>query len=145
MPAGRPTRYSTKYPEQAAKLCTLGATDEDLANFFGVKRQTITRWKGRYPEFCVAIKNSKADLDAQVERSLHHRAMGYSHPEEKVFNNAGEIITHNTTKHYPPDATSMIFWLKNRQPAKWRDKHDHHISGEGITFNMNFKREENDA
>jgi hypothetical protein len=27
-------------------------------------------------------------------------------------------------KHYPPDPTSMIFWLKNRQPQKWRDKHD---------------------
>lgn len=25
-------------------------------------------------------------------------------------------------EHYPPDTTAAIFWLKNRQPAKWRDK-----------------------
>ena len=26
------------------------------------------------------------------------------------------------TEHYPPDTTAAIFWLKNRQPEKWRDK-----------------------
>ena len=25
-------------------------------------------------------------------------------------------------EHYPPDTTAAIFWLKNRQPGKWRDK-----------------------
>ena len=34
-----------------------------------------------------------------------------------------------TTKHYPPDTTAAIFWLKNRQKSKWRDKQDHEISG----------------
>jgi hypothetical protein len=34
----------------------------------------------------------------------------------------GEIITTKLTKHYPPDTTAAIFWLKNRQPGKWRDK-----------------------
>ena len=27
-------------------------------------------------------------------------------------------------EHFPPDPTSMIFWLKNRQPDKWRDKRE---------------------
>ena len=25
-------------------------------------------------------------------------------------------------EHVPPDFTAHIFWLKNRQPARWRDK-----------------------
>ena len=25
-------------------------------------------------------------------------------------------------KHYPPDSTAAIFWLKNRQPKVWRDR-----------------------
>jgi len=29
-----------------------------------------------------------------------------------------------TVKHYPPDTTAAIFWLKNRQPAKWREKQE---------------------
>ena len=28
----------------------------------------------------------------------------------------------DVTKHYPPDPTAAIFWLKNRQPDTWRDK-----------------------
>lgn len=31
---GRPTDYKPEYAEQAAKLCALGATDMDLADFF---------------------------------------------------------------------------------------------------------------
>jgi hypothetical protein len=26
------------------------------------------------------------------------------------------------TKHYPPDTTACIFWLKNRKPKEWRDR-----------------------
>ena len=27
-------------------------------------------------------------------------------------------------EHYPPDTTACIFWLKNRQPGRWRDRVD---------------------
>ena len=27
----------------------------------------------------------------------------------------------NLPEHVPPDTTAAIFWLKNRQPAHWRD------------------------
>ena len=40
----------------------------------------------------------------------------------------GEIVITPIVKYYPPNATSLIFWLKNRQSAKWRDKTE--ISGE---------------
>ena len=36
----------------------------------------------------------------------------------------GIIVKTKLIKHYPPDSTAMIFWLKNRQKEKWRDKHD---------------------
>lgn len=32
-------------------------------------------------------------------------------------------------KYYPPDTTAAIFWLKNRQKDKWRDKVDHELTG----------------
>lgn len=52
--------------------------------------------------------------------------MGYTHPAVKVFMpaNASAPVYAPFVEHYPPDATSMIFWLKNRQPDKWRDKRD---------------------
>ena len=33
---GRPTDYDDAFPEQARKLCQLGATDMELADFFDV-------------------------------------------------------------------------------------------------------------
>ena len=102
----------------------LGAKDTQLAEFFNVTEQTINNWKKDHPSFFESIKKGKQDADAEVANSLFHRAKGYSHPEVKVFNNQGEIVTHDTLKHYPPDPTSAIFWLKNRQPKLWRDKQE---------------------
>mgnify|MGYP000341886645 CR=1 FL=1 len=125
MPAGRPTRYKKAYAKKAYEFCRdFPFTDKDLARLFDVSEQTINTWKEKYPEFLVSLKKGKDYRDAKVERSLYERAVGYSHPEEKIFNNQGEIVRAQTTKHYPPDPTAMIFWLKNRQPQKWRDKKD---------------------
>jgi len=35
-----------------------------------------------------------------------------------------------TTKMVIPDTTAQIFWLKNRQHEKWRDRKHSEISGE---------------
>jgi len=118
---GQPTRYNKKYAKEAYKLCQLGAIDKDLANFFNVSLKTIDNWRKAHPEFLLALKQSKTDLNNKVVRSLYDRAMGYSHTETKTFFKDGEIFTHDVTKHYPPDPTSLIFWLKNREPEDWRD------------------------
>lgn len=124
MAGGRPTKYKKEYARQAEKICLLGATDEFLADYFEVDVSTIGNWKNAHPEFIEAIKKGKQQSDLAVSESLYGRAIGYSHPEEKVFNNQGEIVTHNTIKHYPPDPTAAIFWLKNRQPKLWRDRQE---------------------
>lgn len=121
---GRPSKYQESFVEQAAKLVRLGATDRDIADFFEVTETTINNWKLQYPDFLESLKRTKEEVDAQVERSLFHRAMGYSHPAVKMFNIAGEIVEKEYIEHYPPDPTSMIFWLKNRQPDKWRDRRE---------------------
>lgn len=120
----RPSSYKPEYAEQAAKLCKLGATDADLADFFGVSTTTIWRWQGQFAEFCNALKVGKEEADARVERSLYQRATGYTFSSEKVFNHQGEIVRAPITEHCPPDTTAMIFWLKNRKPDEWRDARD---------------------
>lgn len=128
--AGRPTKFKEEFIELAFNYCLLGATDNQLADFFEVDQDTINRWKKKHPKFYESIKEAKSQADSKVVRSLYERANGYTHPEEKVFNNNGEIVTHETLKHYPPDPTAMIFWLKNRQPEKFRDKQEIEHSGE---------------
>ena len=131
-PGGRPTKYKPEFCDQARKLCALSATDAQIADFFGVSEVTINSWKGKNPEFLKSLKESKEQQDTKVERSLFERAMGYSHPETKVFCQNGEVTEVDTRKHYPPDTTAMIFWLKNRQPAKWRERQEVKMELAGI-------------
>lgn len=136
-PGGRPTRYKKEFAVQAAKLCKLGATDKDLADFFGVVEQTVNNWKKSHPEFFESLKDAKNELDSKVERSLFERATGYEHSEDKIFNANGEPLIVPTVKRYPPDTTAAIFWLKNRKPQEWRDKVDLEHSGKVDNINHN--------
>jgi hypothetical protein len=128
-PGGRPTDYREEYNEQAYKLCLLGATDKNLADFFEVTETTINNWKTDYPKFFESIKKGKEIADANVADRLYQRAMGYTHPELITATFQGKITdTMEVEKHYPPDPTAAIFWLKNRQKERWRDKQEQEIS-----------------
>lgn len=118
----RPTKYKPEFSAQAAKLCALGATDAQLADFFEVSVSTINLWKVQHPEFSESIKVPKEAADTRVEQSLYRRAMGYEHDEVDIRVVAGGIVETPIRKHYPPDTTAAIFWLKNRNPAQWREK-----------------------
>lgn len=121
-PIGRPTEYKPEYDEQAYNYCLLGATDKQLATFFDVSEQTINAWKHKHPSFLESLRRGKEIADARVAQALFARATGYEHPEDDIKAVNGEIVITPTIKRYPPDPTSMIFWLKNRQPKLWRDK-----------------------
>lgn len=118
----RPTAYKKEYAEQARKLCLLGATDVDLAEFFDVAKSTINLWKKKHPEFSDSLKKGKTVADAEVAESLYKRAIGIEYTETKVSTDGSKKKQEVTKKFIPPDAVSAIFWLKNRQPSKWRDK-----------------------
>jgi len=128
-PLGRPTLYKPEYDEQARKLCLLGATDDELANFFEVNEDTIYEWKKVHPTFSDSIRKGKVQADANVADRLYQRAMGYEHPDVHISNYQGEVTQTPITKVYPPDPASAIFWLKNRQRTKWRDRVESEVSG----------------
>ena len=119
---GRPTDYKPEYVEQARKLCGLGATMPQIADFFGADVSTVERWAVRYADFRGALKVGREPADEAVEQSLYHRAMGYSHPSEQVMNVNGRIVRVPVMKHYPPSEVACLFWLKNRRPDTWREK-----------------------
>lgn len=133
---GRPSEYRDEFAEQAAQLCELGATDFELAKFFGVHTVTIYRWRNAHPEFCKAVIAGKEAADARVERSLYNRAVGYSFESEKVFQFQGDIVRAETVEHVPPEPGAALNWLKNRQPDKWRDKHEVEHSGTVINVTI---------
>lgn len=123
-PGGRPTAYKPEYAEQALKLCQLGATDTELADFFDVDVRTVYRWKHDHDEFCQALKTGKDIADERVERSLYQRAIGYEQDEVKIFMpaNAEQPVYVPYRAKIAGDTTAQIFWLKNRRKDTWRDK-----------------------
>jgi len=119
---GRPTKYKVEYAAQAEKFCRLGATDSEVADFFGVDVRTIYRWKAENDNFCQSLKTGKEMADERVERSLYARAIGYQHEDTDIRVIEGQIVQTPIAKHYPPDTVAGIFWLKNRRSQEWRDK-----------------------
>jgi hypothetical protein len=124
MPGGRPTKYRDEFVEQVYKLALLGLTDEEIAQFFEVDPTTLYSWDETHPEFSQSRARGKMPADGEVAAKLYHRANGYSHDAVKIFMPAGaaEPVYAPYTEHYPPDTQAATWWLKNRQPKRWKDK-----------------------
>jgi len=120
---GRPTKYDPKkHPDLAFWMAHAGLTDKQIAEQLGVTEQTINNWKRDHPEFFESLKKGKETPDEQVEAALLRRAKGFTYEE---------ITPQGVVKKVAlPNPASMIFWLKNRRPKRWREKIEHQI-GEG--------------
>ena len=138
--AGRPSKKEILDFTIACNLAKYGHTMKEIADIVGVVESTIYLWLATDKKFSESIKKGKEVADKRVEDSLYHRAIGYTHEEEKIFQYEGEIIRTTTLKHYPPDPLSMIFWLKNRKPEEWRDKTE-----QNVNVNLNLAERIQDA
>lgn len=85
-----------------------GMLDVDIAAKMGIAPGTLYEWKNRFPEMAEALKKGKEVVDIQVENALLKKALS-------------------------GDVTAIIFWLKNRQPSKWRDKQNVDVD-KSVTF-----------
>lgn len=124
--SGRPSKYKPEFAAHAEKLCQLGATDIEVADFFAVDVRTVYRWKHEHDGFCQALNAGKDKADQRVVNSLYQRAVGYEQDAVKIFMpaNAAAPVYADYREKIAPDTTAAIFWLKNRQPELWRDKQE---------------------
>jgi hypothetical protein len=76
-----------------------------------------------HPAVRAALKVGKKEANNRVERSLYQKANGYSYDAVKIFMPAGakKPIYAPYVEHVPPSDVAAIFWMKNRDPANWRD------------------------
>jgi len=145
---GRPSAYKEVYNEQSYKLCLLGATDKNLADFFEVCEATINNWKIQYPEFLESIRKGKQLADMEVANSLYNTTQDRIVIEQTPFKlkevtykegkriEIEKIEIVEVEKVIPADFRSQQFWLKNRKSDSWRDKQDidHTTAGEKINI-----------
>ncbi len=158
---------------EVAILFSLGHTDEEVGQILGVSEVTINNWK-KDKQFALALKKGKEFADAKVEASLYKRALGFEYdevtyekskigglgiklskdeindiknpPKIEAIGHVDTCKTKIVTKLVVADTTAQIFWLKNRKPEEWRDKHE--IEGGGDTYLttiINMAKENEDA
>lgn len=135
----RPSKYDSHVKPKLNRVeawARDGLTDEQIAHNLGIGLSTLYEYKNKYTEFSDALKNGKEDIDIEVENALLKRALGYRY--EEVTYEAIQIEGSEPTpatkiktvvKEVQPDTTAQIFWLKNRKPVQWRDKHEQVLSG----------------
>lgn len=119
---GRKSSFNEKIRETILRLLKEGKTESQIAEVVGVSSRTVSNWKGKHDDLLHAVREAKLMADELVEASLYARALGYSHPETKAFCYEGCIVTEDFVKHYPPDTQAAMFWLRNRQPERWKEK-----------------------
>jgi hypothetical protein len=91
-------------PGKAESLAAMGGTNPQIAAAMGVSEGTLKNCRKRDAALDAAIASGKDKADLQVVGSLYKKAM------------AGDV-------------TACIFWLKNRRPEEWRDRHEFDHSG----------------
>ena len=118
---GRPTLFHPAMCEEAHNYCLLGATNDQLADFFGVSPSTIDNWIAGHRDFEAAVKSGRVVADAKVARGLYVRAVGYDRTVEREVLLGGELKPVTTPVHSPANVQASIFGLRNRRRQTWRD------------------------
>lgn len=130
MPA--PSKYNPAYHDDWAwSLAIKGATNDEIAEAFGITVRTFIRWKQQFPSLDEAVTQGKDIADAKVEKSLYQRAIGYTVTDtEKIIElnpsdgSQKPIRVKNTEKHIVPDTMACMYWLNNRKRTHWSQRQE---------------------
>ena len=111
-----------------------GLTDAQIAAKMGIGTSTLYKYQVEHVEIVDALKRGKAPVDDEVENALLKRAKGgYEIKEKRIekWKDADGVEREHTviiTREVPADTTAQIFWLKNRRPDLWRDRHENDVN-----------------
>lgn len=124
-------RERDNFLQEVTNYCLLGATNGQLADFFGVSVDMVNHWNSvsGEAEFRQAVYEGRDQADAMVAQAFFKRATGYEYESQRlvVQNGHAEIIS--VTEHVPPDTGAGKFWLTNRAGKSWKDKQTHEHGG----------------
>lgn len=144
---GKPTKYRTEYARMAYVLCAeSGLTDKKLAAVFDVCEKTINNWKHEHEKFLQSTQKGKDEFNCgKAEGSLFKLVMGFHYIEttkeakpivikdaetgEEKISGDKLLVTKKVRKFIPPNDRALRFFLKNRDPARWRDTQAVEVTG----------------
>ena len=129
---GNPTKYDPlNTPRIVKEYCQKGLINDEIAKKLGIATGTFYKWQAEYSELVEAVKEGKKVVDDQIEQALYHTAKGGKQYTEttrelvRVGDKKGKLeITKKVKKVALPNARAQEFWLKNRRPKDFRDRHE---------------------
>lgn len=131
-----PLKYNAEYHDDWAwSLALKGATDQELAEAFGVSKRTILRWKEDHPSFAESYQKGKDVADAKVKKALYQRAIGYTITDtEKTIDmdkdgNPKPVRVKTITKTIVPDTMAAMYWLNNRSKGEFSQRQEVTLGG----------------
>ena len=98
-----------------------GLTVAQIAKNMNISVRTFYARIKTQPKLKEALNSSRELADIVVENALYKSAIGF-YVDTEIIDKNGNIQT--IKKYIPPNVTAQIFWLKNRKPNEWREKHD---------------------
>lgn len=136
------SKYDTNVAPYLAYITSLareGKTEKEIAKRLKVSYSTLRKYIEKYEVLKEALKEGKNEADAKVEAGLYFSAMGGTKILKKpmkvrntIIDKFGkkigekeEIVYADEEVYYPPNITSIIFWLCNRKKEVW--KHQRNI------------------
>lgn len=106
-------------PEQMLlALAKAGLTYNEMAAILGFSVSTLKTILENDQRLWEQVEEAQAAPNFKVEQALFKRALGYQVKE--ITKEDGRPIK-VVLKDNAPDVVACIFWLKNRDPRRWRD------------------------
>jgi hypothetical protein len=120
------------------RLSLMGASQTEIAECFGV---TLDQFRGRLEsdlEFYRSYNRGKLIADAEAVDSLFKKVTGFTHKETKVHYDPSlhRWATVEVDKYYAPDTLAGMYWLQNRQPARFKNVNKVENSTDIAVFNF---------
>lgn len=126
-------KYSPETTEKLVKHLKKGSTITSACQAVGISRETFYDWMDKKPDFSDTIKKAMAIPDRKVENSLFKQAKGFFKVKEKHFEvekDGKKQLVKVIEKVVLPNVTATIFYLKNKKPDEFKDRHNLDLSGD---------------
>jgi len=130
-------KFSKEIIEKICIHLKAGATITSACEAVGISRAIFYKWMDKKVDVFDTIKKTMAIPDKKVENVLFKTATGTFRYTEKHYEQirdakgktTGMQLIKTIRKRALPNVTAQIFYLKNRNPEEWKDRHDLAVSG----------------
>lgn len=82
---GRPTKFNAQKIVEAEALAQAGLPQKQMAHFWGISEDSITRWKEEHQDFADALKKGEVGRNLKLLQAMFENATAKMNPALQIF------------------------------------------------------------